>query len=343
MLNATRRLVAEPGLRHPERDALLDVIAVLGTPEDAEALLPVFLAAPDDQYDLVDTLVRLGELPMAERLHAAFVADNALKRGAPHDLLWAFGWAGMDRTRDMLFRYAVGPEWHESTSAVLGLLHLPLDGLEDDIRRAAAECFGKSLFQEYLPALVGRIGDVDLMHRLIADARQHASTDCFAGILLGAALLGPPGRDVFEDMVWDLSLESGLHQARATAMGMGLLGMTVTDLTTWLRTRIAEAPETLEHRHFSTLREIALCYVGTPPSSSALRFMPPRRERMIDVWRAVVGDDILGKDSLTEIAHRMVGADASWMRDEFRKLERRIELQMHDEALLSDLPLIVRP
>ena len=338
MLNATRRLLAEPGLRHPERDALLDVIAILGTSEDAEALLPVFLAAPDDQYDLVDTLVRLGELPMAERLHAAFVADNALKRGAPHDLLWVFGWAGMDRTRDMLFRYAVGPEWHESTSAVLGLLHLPLDGLEDDIRRAAAECFGKSLFQEYLPALVGRIGDVDLMHRLIADARQHASTDCFAGILLGAALLGPPGRDVFEDMVWDLSLESGLHQAQATAMGMGLLGMTVTDLTTWLRTRIAEAPETLEHRHFSTLREIALCYVSSSPSSSALRFMPARRERMIDVWRAVVGDDILGKDSLTEIAHRMFSEDASWMRAEFRKLERRIELQMYDEALLADLP-----
>ena len=338
MLNATRRLLAEPGLRHPERDALLDVIAVLGTAEDAEALLPVFLAAPDEQYDLVDTLVRLGELPMAERLHAAFVADNALKRGAPHDLLWAFGWAGMDRTRDMLFRYAVGPEWHESTSAVLGLLHLPLDGLEDDIRRAAAECFGKSLFQEYLPALVGRIGDVDLMHRLIADAREHASTDCFAGILLGAALLGPPGRDVFEDMVWDLSLESGLHQAQATAMGMGLLGMTVTDLTTWLRTRIAEAPETLEHRHFSTLREIALCYVSSSPSSSALRFMPARRERMIDVWRAVVGDDILGKDSLTEIAHRMFSEDASWMRAEFRKLERRIELQMYDEALLADIP-----
>ena len=337
MLNATRRLVAEPGLRHPERDALLDVIAVLGTAEDAEALLPVFLAAPDEQYDLVDTLVRLGELPMAERLHAAFVADNALKRGAPHDLLWAFGWAGMDRTRDMLFRYAVGPEWHESTSAVLGLLHLPLDGLEDDIRRAA-ECFGKSLFQEYLPALVGRIGDVELMHRLIADAREHASTDCFAGILLGAALLGPPGRAVFEDMVWDLSLESGLHQARATAMGMGLLGMTVTDLTTWLRTRIAEAPETLKHQHFSTLRKIVMCHVSSPPSSSALRFMPARRERMIDVWRAVVGDDILGKDSLTEIADRMVSDDASWMRDEFRTLERRIEIQMYDEALLADIP-----
>ena len=275
---------------------------------------------------------------MAERLHAAFVADGVLKPGAPHDLLWAFGWAGMDRTRDMLFRYAVGPEWHESTSAVLGLLHLPLDGLEDDIRRAAAECFGKSLFQEYLPALVGRIGDVDLMHRLIADARQHASTDCFAGILLGAALLGPPGRAVFEDMVWDLSLESGLHQARATAMGMGLLGMTVTDLTTWLRTRIAEAPETLKHQHFSTLRKIVMCHVSSPPSSSALRFMPPRRERMIDVWRAVVGDDILGKDSLTEIAHRMFSEDASWMRDEFVALEARIESRMYDEALLADLP-----
>ena len=338
MLNATRRLLAEPGLRHPERDALLDVIAVLGKPEDAEALLPVFMAAPDDHYDLVDPLVRLGDLPMAERLHAAFVADDALKPGAPHDLLWAFGWAGMEQTRDMLFRYAVGREWHESTSAVLGLLHLPLDGLEGDIRSAAAACFGKSLFQEYLPALVGRIGDVDLMHRLIADAREHASTDCFAGILLGAALLGPPGRDVFEDMVWDLSLESGLHQARATAMGMGLLGMTVTDLTTWLRTRIAEAPETLKHQHFSTLRKIVMCHVSSPPSSSALRFMPPRRERMIDVWRAVVGDDILGKDSLTEIAHRMFSEDASWMRDEFVALEARIESRMYDEALLADLP-----
>ena len=343
MLNATRRLVAEPGLRHPERDALLDVIAVLGTAEDAGALLPVFMAAPDDQYDLVDPMVRLGDRPMAERLHAAFVVDGALKPGAPHDLLWAFGWAGMEQTRDMLFRYAVGPEWHESTSAVLGLLHLPLDGLEDDIRRAAAACFGKSLIQEYLPALVGRIGDVDLMHRLIADAREHASTDCFAGILLGAALLGPPGRAVFEDMIWDLSLESGLHQAQATATGMGLLGLTVTDLTTWLRTRIAEAPEALTHQHFSTLREIALCYVASPPSSGPLRFMPPRRERMIDVWRAVAGEDILGEDSLKEIAHRMFSEDAAWMRDEFRKLERRIELQMYDEALLADLPPMSRP
>ncbi|MBA4000818.1 hypothetical protein [Brevundimonas sp.] len=338
MLNATRRLVAEPGLRHPERDALMDVIAVLGTSEDAEALLSVLMAAPDDHYGLVDLLVRLGDLPMVERLHNAFVADGALKSGAPHDLLWAFGWAGMDQTRDMLFRYAVGPEWHESTSAVLGLLHLPLDGLEDHIRQTAAACFGKSLFHEYLPALVGRMGDEDLMHRLIADAREHASTDCFAGILLGAALLGPPGRAVFEDMVWDLSLESGLNQAQATAMGMDLLGMTIGDLTRWLRTRIAEAPETIEHRHFSTLREIALCYVSSPPAFSPLRFMPPRRERLIDVWRAVMGDDILGKDRLAEIADRMVGADASWMRDEFRALERRIEWQMHDEALLADLP-----
>ena len=340
MLNATRRLVTDPGLRHPERDALLDVIAVLGTSEDAEALLPVFMAGPEDHSDLVDPLVRLGDRPITEQLHAAFVADDALKPGAPHDLLWAFGWAGMDRTRALLFRYAVGSDWHESTSAVLGLLHLPLDGLEDDIRRAAAACFGKSLFQEYLPALVGRIGDADLMHRLIGDARQHASTDCFAGILLGAALLGPPGRAVFEDMVWDLSLESGLMQARAAAMGMDLLGMTVSDLTSWLRTRIAEAPETLKHQHFSTLREIALCYVASPPSSSPLRFMPPRCERMIDIWRAIVGEDILGKNSLTEIADRMVGADAPWMRDEFAALEARIESRMHDEALLADISRI---
>ncbi|MEH6665633.1 MAG: hypothetical protein V7678_12330 [Brevundimonas sp.] len=343
MLNATRRLVAEPGLRHPERDALLDVIAVLGAPADAEALLPVFMDAPDDRHDLVDLLVRLGDSPMAERLHAAFVADDALKPGAPHDLLWAFGWAGMAQTRPMLFRYAVEGDWHESTAAVLGLLHLPLDGLEDDIRQAAAAGLGKSLFREYLPALVGRIGDAELMHRLIADARQHASTDCLAGILLGAALLGPPGRAVFEDMVWDLSLESGLMQARAAAMGMDLLGITVSDLTGWLRTRIAEAPETVEHWHFSTLREIVLCHLSSPPSSSPLRFMPPRRERLIDVWRAVAGEDILGEDGLAAIADRMVGAEAAWIRDEFTSLEQRIVMQVHREAMLAELPRITTP
>src|SRR5690606_28835253 len=120
------------------------------------------------------------------------------------ELLWAFGWAGLERARPVLFDHACEPNWEAAPAAVDGLVQLSPDGMEAQVRAAVGACVGKALFAEHLPALAGWIGDEDLVDRFLVDdgRTELPSTDCMAGVVLAVGLLGPAGRGRLHDLFW---------------------------------------------------------------------------------------------------------------------------------------------
>lgn len=338
MLHATRRLLTEP--LHPlERGAALELVSLRGGSEDAEALLPRLLADPVAHGDLVDPVARCGDAAMVERLFDRFVANGRLIDGAPVDLLWAFGWAGLERARPVLFAHACEPNWDAAPAAVDGLVQLSPDGMEAPVRGAVGACVGQGLFAEYLPALAGWIGDVELVDRFLVDdgRTQLPSSDCMAGVVLAVGLLGRAGRTRLNDMFWTSQFPTIWDESvHATGRAMRLTGVSVLDLATDLRARLQDPALTPPHWWFVLVRNMARHQIdahGLPP---IWRFLPPP-EPALDLHRALFGPNDGWDEGLDHLARKRLGADGDWLSGEIHDLRRPLEDLIRREALLAEL------
>ena len=340
MLNSTRRLLTE-GLHPLERGVVLDIVSTHGGPADAEALLPVLLADPAANGDLVDPVARHGGAVMVERLHDRFVDGGRLVEGADSALLWAFGWAGLESTRRMLFRYACEPNWDTAPAALDGLVHLSPDGMEDEVRAAVETCIGRGLFPEYLPGLAGWIGDGELIDRFLVDDGRTIlpSTDCMAGVILAVGLLGAAGRDRLHDLFWaDHYPMIWSDQPNATGQAMRLTGLGVVDLAAELRTRIAASDETLPFWWFVLVKVMAEHQILTRDAPPVWRFLPPP-EAPLDLHRALFGPNDGWDEGLNHHAFHRLGSDGGWLSGEIHDLRRPLEdLILHDALLAEFAP-----
>lgn len=338
MLHATRRLLT--GSLHPlERAAAAELVSLRGGAGDAEALLPLLLANPEVHGDLVDPVARHGDKAMVERLFDRFVADGRLVEGAPEALLWAFGWAGLERARPVLFTHACEPNWDAAPAAVDGLVHLSPEGMEDQVRAVVATCVGKSLFAEYLPALAGWIGDEDLVDRfLIDDGRTELpSTDCMAGVILGVGLLGPAGRQRLHDLFWAdhyPMIWSDAPDATGVAMRMTSLG--VAALAEELRTRLAASDQAPPHWWFVLVQVMAAHQIATRDSPPVWRFLPPP-ETPLDLHRALFGPNDGWDEGLHHHAFHRLDQDGGWLQHEIHNLRRPIEDLIRRDSLVAEL------
>lgn len=338
MLHATRRLLTER--LHPlERAAAVELVSLRGGREDAEALLPLLLADPEAHGDLVDPVARHGSRSMAERLFDRFVADGRLVDGAPVDLLWAFGWAGLEQARPVLFAHAQEQNWDAAPAAVDGLVHLSPDGMEDQVRAAVGSCVGKSLFAEHLPALAGWIGDEELVDRFLVDdgRTELPSTDCMAGVVLAVGLLGPAGRRRLHDLFW-----ASPHpmiwsdQPHATGVAMRMTGLGVAALAAELRTRIAASEETPPHWWFALVSVMAGRQIATHDAPPAWRFLPPP-ETPLKLHRALFGPNYGWDEGLDHHAFHRLGEDGGWLQGRIHDLRRPIEDLIRRDALVAEL------
>lgn len=338
MLHATRRLLT--GTLHPlERSAAIQLVSRRGQPEDAEALLPVLLGDPAANADLVDPVARHGDRAMVERLFDRVVADGRLVDGAPPAFLWAFGWAGLERARPVLFTHACEPDWDAAPAAVAGLVQLPPDGLEDQVRAAVGTCVGKSLFAEYLPALAGWIGDAELVDRFLVDdgKTELPSTDCMAGVILAIGLLGPAGRQRLHDLFWaDHYPMIWSDQPQATGRAMRLTGLGVADLAGELRGRIADSAKTPPFWWFVLVKVMAEHQIVTHDDPPPWRFLPPP-ETPLDLHRALFGPKNGWDEGLDHHAFHRLGEDGGWLQGELHDLRRPIEDLIRREALEAEL------
>lgn len=338
MLHATRRLLT--GTLHPlERSAAEELVSLRGGIEDAEALLPLLLADPVRNSGLIDAITRHGDAAMAGRLFDRFVADGRLIEGAPEDLLWTFGWAGIEQARPVLFTHACEPNWDAAPAAVDGLVQLSPAGMEDQVRAAVGTCVGKWLFAEHLPALAGWIGDAELVDRfLIDDGRTELpSTDCMAGVVLAVGLLGTAGRQRLHDMFWTSQFPTIWDESvRATGRAMRLTGLSVLDLVTELRTRLQQPDVEPQFWWWVLVRNMAehqAAHHGLPP---VWRFLPPS-EPALDLHRAIFGPNDGWDEDLGHLAMERLGVDGQWLSEEIGDLRRPIEDLIRRQALVAEL------
>lgn len=337
MLHATRRLLTDT--LHPlERGAAIKLVSLRGGPEDAEALLPRLLADPVDKGGMVEPIARHGDKAMVERLFDRFVVDGRLVEGAPHDLLWAFGWAGLERARPILFTHACAANWDAAPAAIDGLVQLSPDGMEDQVRAAVQTCVGKWLFAEYLPALAGWIGDAELVDRFLIDDGKTdlPSTNCMAGVVLAVGLLGPAGRQRLHDLFWTSQYPTIWDESvLATGRAMRLTGLSVLDLATELRARLQHPELKPAHWWFVLVRNMALHQAETHGVPPVWRFLPPP-EPALDLHRALFGPNDAWEEELGRPAMERLGVDGEWLSGEIHDLRRPIEDLIRREALLAE-------
>ncbi|HYC97807.1 hypothetical protein [Brevundimonas sp.] len=338
MLHATRRLLTDT--LHPlERAAAIELISLRGGPGDAEALLPRLLADPVGDGGLVEPIARHGDKAMVERLFDRFVADGRLVEGAPHDLLWAFGWAGLEQARPVLFAHACEANWDAAPAAVDGLVQLPPDGMEDQVRAAVQTCVGQWLFAEYLPALAGWIGDVELVDRFLVDdgGTDLPSTDCMAGVVLAVGLLGPVGRQRLHDLFWTDQYPSIWDESVcATGRAMRLTGLSVLDLATGLRARLQDPDQKPPHWWFVMVCDMARHQAASHGFPPVWRFLPPH-EPALDLHHALFGRNDAWEEELGRLAMERLGVDGEWLSGDIHALRRPIEDLVRRGALQAEL------
>jgi hypothetical protein len=334
MLHSTRRLLTED--LHPlERSAALEIVSLRGGRADAEALLPVLLADPENNGGLIDPVARHGDAAMVQQLYDRFVDGDRLVEGADPRLLWAFGWAGLEHARLMLFHYACQQDWDTAPAAVDGLVHLSPAGLEAEVRAAVETCVGKNLFAEYLPALAGWIGDADLLDRFLPPGYPLPSPDCMAGVILGVGLLGAEGRSRLHDLFWtsDWPWIWG-DQPYATGLAMRMTGLGVADLARELRARL-EAPGEPEHWWFSVVNWMAKEQVAGHGAPPVWRFLPPS-EAPLELHRALFGPNDGWDENLGHIARDRLPADGERLSGDCDRLRGPIEDLIRRDALIAE-------
>lgn len=224
MLAATR-LLCTAGAPFALRCLACRAVGEGGGADDAAALLERMLAAPDELVGWA--LMKVGTRASGEALLRAFVADGALRAGAPEVVLHALGYLGVEEAEPVLWAAARARDYGLHQSACLGLIDLACVGREAAIADEIRGCHGKNLFGEFWPALAGKVGDPGLIAPLYA-AGAATSTDCFGGVLLGLALLGE--RAAFErvlfDPLWE-AVDGATGNRRWSALGVRILGLSI--------------------------------------------------------------------------------------------------------------------
>lgn len=310
MLSVTRKLVdglrAAPPGGHADwvlANARVAIVARRGGPEDADALLDLFLEAPTEyrRASVLDAVMRVGTRDTARRLAAGCLTGGRLRAGVQAEVLHALGFLGYTDVRDVLWNHATGgTDYYEQKSAALGLLNLSCDGLEREIEASIRACAGKNLFPEFLPVLAHKIGNPELLPLLFDMGQTTASTDCNGGLVYGIALFGDAGRPYFDRLLFDPHWETygaGTGTGGWAYHGFRHLGGSVAEMARQLRAWHPTVPYKSWEYRLRVWLGFVECWLHDP--------LPPRRnksyaiERAADVcaaafdWSSANGDDSL--------------------------------------------------
>lgn len=243
MLKCTADLLAYLHPHNPDRNvptliSMVNCVMKLGARKDAEMLLDQYLQHMSDfdhQY-LLRVFKKFGDNRFAEIIYNSVITDNKLNESANPKILEVLGHLKYEPVKQLLFDYGFSAEssYYLHRSAVLALLNYDCSAYKDQIEKAVADCMGKNLFPEFIPALVSKLPNKGLyLEQLFELGSEFASTDCNAGILLGFALSGEEGKPYFHKALFDPNWETyatGTGTVYFVYQGLKLLGISFNEL-----------------------------------------------------------------------------------------------------------------
>ncbi|MGM1048061.1 MAG: hypothetical protein ACQEXX_18230 [Bacillota bacterium] len=271
------------------------IISMYGDKDDAAALFDIYTEQPFDYRRtlLLDSVMRCGDLALAEKLDHFCFEKGLLRKGMPSEVLHVLGYMGYEKYIDYMVNCICANDWYLSKDACLGLLHLPCELYQARLENELEKVYGQPLFPEFLPALSFKFANDQIVPRLISWGQQ-ASTDCNAGLVLGISMFGSTQKEQIKYILmephWEMySIGTGSHWWGYMAMQM--VKLTFSELISDLkdRTPIGENNEDgiedermIEHR-FDVLHDLLeLKLVGDPHS---VRFSPLNQERITDLYQ----------------------------------------------------------
>lgn len=183
-----------------------------GSIDDASAVCDQLIADPAsfDHYELLEIIKWWGNPEHAERIFKAVIEKKRLKESVDPAVLEVFGALKYFPAKEVLVHYAFNEHDHYLHKyAVIGLLGLDCSDLQERISEAIDGVYGKNLFPEFIPALVGKLHSKgEKLRRLYETGKYHASSDCNAGVLLGFSLSGEEGKEYFLKALFDPAWEA---------------------------------------------------------------------------------------------------------------------------------------
>lgn len=187
-----------------------NAICKYGGAEDAKGLFKLFMDAPLEynRLLLLQPIMKHGDIQLAEELYDSCFYQKDLREDMPYEVLHALGYLGYIKCTETLVSLLTGDDWHLAKNACLGLLHLPCANYESQIKSIIDRSFGKSLFDEFVPALSYKISSSSIVPKLFEWGDRNASTDCNSGIILGIALFGSDYKYMIKNILWNQNWEA---------------------------------------------------------------------------------------------------------------------------------------
>lgn len=343
MITQTRHLITYLNTAsHPESSVILSyvrAIDALGTQEDVQLLLDLFLQQPDFyRSSLLHPIKRQGTQAMAESLVAHCFNDKGLlKEDIPEDVLDCITWLNHPQAEEILWRHFHYEKADHSMhfSACIGLLHFDLSAHQDTIVQAIEQCIGKSLFDEFVPTLVCKVNDAhkrdELIEQLYESGNTVTSTDCNGGIVLGLALSSGKGEAYFKKLFWDEHWEiqgGGTGTDSCAYTGLQYLQISMQDLCRQIQANIDGGQDDKQTIHQLRVLKSMLSY-RVSRSYSWLKFSPIFTDSLLNVYSSIFSWSTPHKDdSLAGLASSLTQGKLN-----FYRVRDELQLKMNQEVL----------
>ncbi len=210
-------------------------ILKLGSRDDANLLLDVYLASPYDVdlSELLRLFFQFGDVSFAEKIFQHVIIKDSLDEDADPKLLELLGKLKYEPVKKVLVNYALSNtdfNYYLKKHSALGLLNFDCSEYLDAIRTSIESCLDRNLFPEFVPALVCKLPNkAELLEQLYNSGDSIASTDCNAGILLGFSLCGEEGKKYFMNALFNPNWETSSSSTGTvyyTYQGLNNLGIT---------------------------------------------------------------------------------------------------------------------
>jgi len=293
LIPTTKRLIdlikSSPNIDSSIVSSYTNVIGKYGGLEDAIGLFKLFIEAPShyNRILLLQPIMKHGDLQLAQEIYDYCFYQKELREGMPCEVLHVLGYLGYTKCIETLVSHITSDNWHIAKNASLGLLHLPCNDYESQIKSILDCSFGKSLFEEFIPALSYKISSRSMVSRLFEWGDRSASTDCNAGIILGIALFGTDHKYIIKNILWNQNWEAhgrGTGTCIWSYIAMQHVELTFRELIQDIKIFQNEVISKMDLRYrldvLSELLECKLTFNNQP-----IRFTLTNNESTVDIYR----------------------------------------------------------
>lgn len=224
---------------------------------------------------------KFGDVELAEKIFNTVVVDNKLNEETNPKILNLLGDLKYEPIKSILFQYGFSQDdhdYHLQSSALRGLINFDCHDYVEEIRANIHACYNKSLFPEFMPALVCKLTDKkNELEQLYEQGNTVASTDCNGGKILGFSLCGEEGKIHFKKALFNPNWET-------FSVSTGTVGFTYEAMKN-LDISFAELNSDVKQLHDKSELEYALRVLF---SLFEMRILDYEDEKM-DCFRALYG------------------------------------------------------